>query len=513
MIPCLVHGKFEKPWGESALAWECVVAAYFAAPVVGNRVLAAPFQTTLSGGQMGRCARIHPFGVLACMVVCAALGTRPSTANQPAKVQAAALVAAELSTVATGVRPQNTPAPGDKKETKKYALPQDRYKKAIAYSRAGYALYFVMYFSDLLVLILILRLSIAAKFRDFAERLTRNRIAQGTVFIPILMLTLYILDLPYRIDGHLLSLRYEQSVQQWGSWMWDWTKETLLETGFAVVFAMILYAVMRRSPRRWWLYFWIASLPIIFIIIFASPWLIDPLFHKFEPLDDKHSGLVSELEKVAHRAGIEIPRQRMFLMEASEKTRQIDAYVTGFSASKRVVVWDTTIAKTTTPETLFIFGHEVGHYKLGHIRDGFLFFAGLLLVALYGGFRGMHWALGRWAGSWKIRGIDDWASFAPFLLLLHIGTFLALPVANGFSRQQEHAADVYGLELIHGIVPDSNEVAAHAFQVFGDIDLADPDPPKFITLWLYSHPPLADRLAFAHSYDPWSKGESPKYVK
>jgi Zn-dependent protease with chaperone function len=445
--------------------------------------------------------------------VFAAAGTWASPLNQPAKVPATALVATYRSTVATQAGPQSRPIPSDKSESKKYTLSRDRYEKAIAYSRAGYTLYFVMYFSDLLVLILILRLGIAAKFREIAERLTSNRLVQGIVFIPILMLFFSVLDLPFRIDGHWLSLRYEQSVQRWGSWMWDWTKGALLEAGFVVIFALILYAAIRRSPRRWWLYFWIASLPVIFVIIFVSPWFIDPLFHKFEPLDTKHTELVTELEKVARHAGLEIPRERMFLMEASEKTKQIDAYVTGFGASQRVVVWDTTIDKTTIPETLFIFGHEAGHYKLGHIRDAFLFLAGLLLVALLIGFLGMHWALGRWGGTWRIRGIEDWASFAVFLLLLHVMAFLAMPLTNGFSRQQEHAADVYGLELIHGIVPESNEVAAQAFQVFGEVDLADPDPPKFITLWLYSHPPLADRLAFAHSYDPWSKGEPPKYIK
>jgi len=72
---------------------------------------------------------------------------------------------------------------------------------------------------------------------------------------------------------------------------------------------------------------------------------------------------------------------------------------------------------------------------------------------------------------------------------------------------------VYGLEVIHGVVPNSEEVAAHAFQILGEVDLSDPNPPAFITFWLYSHPPLAERLVFAYSYDPWSKGESPKYVK
>jgi hypothetical protein len=72
---------------------------------------------------------------------------------------------------------------------------------------------------------------------------------------------------------------------------------------------------------------------------------------------------------------------------------------------------------------------------------------------------------------------------------------------------------VYGLEVIHGIVPNSEEVAAHSFQILGEVDLEDPNPPAFIRFWLYSHPPVAERLIFAHSYDPWSKGEQPKYVK
>src|SRR4029077_8078223 len=101
----------------------------------------------------------------------------------------------------------------------------------------------------------------------------------------------------------------------------------------------------------------------------------------------------------------------------------------------------------------------------------------------------------------------------PFLLLLPILMFFASPVVNGVSRIQEHAADVYGLEIIHGIVPNSEEVAAHSFQILGEVDLSDPNPSPFITFWLYSHPPLAQRLVFAHSYDPWSKGQSPKYVK
>jgi STE24 endopeptidase len=460
---------------------------------------------------MGWCSTIRRFALILCIFLCTAAWTRGVPQTPPAKGAPPATPSAER------VQDQRdeTPlaVPGNQQKTENYTLSQDRYQKAIAYSRAGYTLYFVMSFFDILVMILVLNLGVAARFRDFAERITGSRFLQGLVYIPVLVLTLDLLDLPLRLYGHSLSLRYEQSVQRWGSWMWDWTKGELLGTAFAVILVLILYAAMRRSPRRWWLYFWVASLPIIFVIVFISPWLIDPLFNKFEPLETKNHELVVQIEKVLQRAGLDIPPERMFLMEASAKTNQTNAYVTGFGASKRVVVWDTTIEKTTIPETLFIFGHEAGHYKLGHIRDRFIFFAALLLVAFYAGFRGMHWALDRWATEWKIYGPEDWASSALFLLILQVVIFAASPVINGFNRMQEHNADVYGLEVIHGIVPDSQEAAAHAFQVMGEIDLSDPNPPAFIRFWLYSHPPVAERLVFAHTYDPWSKGQLPKYVK
>ena len=403
--------------------------------------------------------------------------------------------------------------PHSQTETDQYRLSHERYEKAVSYSRASYTLYFVSYFLGALTLLLIVRLGLAAKFRDLSESASDKMWIQGLIFVPLLILTVDIADLPVRIYWHALSLRYQQSVQHWGSWLLDWLKAEVLGVSLAIILALLLYAAMRRSPRRWWLYFWLAALPLMFFFFFISPWFIDPLFNHFEPLGTEHPQTVTSIAALTQRAGAPIPPERMFLMKASEKTNAINAYVTGVGASKRVVVWDTTINKTTGDEALFIVGHELGHYVLGHVRNGFLFFSAGLLVALYVMFRALHWSLHRWAADWKIYGAEDWASLAVILLILQILTFAASPVVNGFSRMQEHAADVYGLEIIHGIVPDSEEVAAHAFQVLGELDLSDPNPPLFIRFWLYSHPPLAERLVFAHSYDPWSKGESPKYVK
>jgi len=401
----------------------------------------------------------------------------------------------------------------DQAKTEQYTLSHEKYQKAVAYSRAEYALYFVSYILGAIFLFLILRLEIAARLRDIAESASQNRWVQGLVFVPLLRLLVGVLGLPVRMYWHRLSLFYEQSVQGWGSWFWDWTKGQCVILVFWLVVVLILFAVMRFSPRRWWLCFWPPAVLILLVLLVITPLVIDPLFDKFEPLSDQHADLVASIEKLTKRAGVPIPPDRMFLMVASQKTNEINAYVTGIGASKRVVIWDTLIQKTSNDETLFVVGHELGHYVLGHVWKGFLAGAAALLAALYLLFRGLHWALDGWGHEWKISGAEDWASLAILLLLLQILLFFSSPAINWFSRMEEHAADVYALEVTHGLIPNSSEVGAHAFQALGELDLSDPNPPPFITLWLYSHPPVAERLVFAHTYDPWSKGLKPKYVQ
>jgi len=397
--------------------------------------------------------------------------------------------------------------------TDQYRLTRERYEKAVAYSRAGYTLYFVYVVWGFVALYLLLRLRFVAKLRDFAEAQSGRRVVQAVIFVPGLLLALALLHLPIHMYWHKLSLRYEQSVQGWGSWFWDWTKGELIGTGLGVGAALLLSTVIRWRPRTWWLYFWFAAVPLALFLFFISPWFLDPVFNKFLPLMERHPELAESIGKLTQRAGVPVPTQRMFLMEASKKTNEINAYVTGIGASKRVVVWDTTIQKMSPDEVLVVVGHELGHYALGHVVKGFALFLGGLLIGLYVAYRALQWVLGRWGQQWGVRGQEDWAALAVLLLIMSVMEFVGTPIGSSFSRAQEHAADVYGLEVTHGTVPNSQEVAAHAFQVMGELDLADPNPSPFITFWLYSHPPLAERLKFAHDYDPWSKGEAPKYVK
>jgi Zn-dependent protease with chaperone function len=369
------------------------------------------------------------------------------------------------------------------------------------------------FFYGLVVLWLVLRWKLASRYRDWAERFSTRRFLQALVFAPLLLLTIAIFTLPLDIYGEMVEKRFGISVQGWGSWSWDWTKAELISLVLGTILVWLLYMVIRRSPRRWWFYFWLIAMPLGIFLFFIGPWVIDPLFHKFEPLQQKDPALTAGLEQMVQRAGEDIPPERMFWMGAGEKTTGLNAYVTGLGSSKRIVVWDNTIAKMTTPQIVFVAGHETGHYVLQHIPKGLTFFAVLLLIFFYLGYRSVGWVLARWGGAWGIRGLDDWASLPVLMLLLSVFLFLSNPIGSAVSRHFEHQADQYGLEVTHGLTPDSGQVAAQAFQVLGEIDLSDPDPNPVQVFLFYDHPTIPDRVRFSLTYDPWASGGHGEFVK
>jgi len=398
--------------------------------------------------------------------------------------------------------PQSKPA---------YSLPPEKLQKAIAYSRIRVILDFVNSGWGILQLILLLALGIAARMRNFAVNVSKNRWIQGFLFTFLFLVVTTLLGLPLDMYGHHVSVVYGQSVQGWGSWFWDQTKGFLLGFVFGGLFVMLLFWVIRKSPTRWWFWFWIPAMMAVLFGVFISPVLIDPLFNKFEPLAKSNPALVDRLEQVVQRGGIHIPPDRMYLMKASEKVTTLNAYVTGYGASKRVVVWDNSIAKATPDQISFIFGHEMGHYVLNHIPSTLAFLGVLLLIEFYLGYRGVQWLIRRYGDKWRVLSQNDWAALVVFMLVLSVLSFFSEPIVNGFSRIHEHAADVYGQEAIHGIVADPQATAQQSFQLLGEMSLTDPNPSPFVEFWTFSHPSVSSRAAFAAAYNPWAPGQHPRY--
>ena len=393
-----------------------------------------------------------------------------------------------------------------------YSLPPDLHKKAHDLNRIYFRLAWIGFVYGIVVLWLVLRWRLAPKYRDWSEHFSSKSFLQSLVFSPLLLLTIAILTSPLDIYSEWVEKEYGLSIQGWSSWSWDWVKAELISLVVGTIVIWLLYLVIRRSARRWWFYFWLITLPLGVFWFFLQPLVIDPMFHKFEPLQQKDPRLTASLEQLVKRAGQDIPPERMFWMGAGEKTTELNAYVTGIGTSKRIVVWDTTIAKMSTPQIVFVAGHEMGHYVLQHIPKGMIAFALLSLIAFYLGYRCIGWILARWGANWQIRGLEDWASLPALLLLLSVFSFASNPIASAFSRYVEHQADQYGLEVTHDLTPNSAQIAAQAFQVLGEVDLSDPDPDRTNIFLFYDHPPISDRVRFSLTYDPWASGGKGEFV-
>lgn len=411
--------------------------------------------------------------------------------------------------------PAQASAPGSAETTKitAYRLPPDLYRKAHNRGNIRFASRLVGFFYGLFVLWVILQRGWAAKFRDWSESVSRFRFVQALLFTPLLVLTVGVLQLPIDIFDEWILKLYRISVQPWPSWIADWGKLQFLTIVAGGFLAWLLYAVIRKSPQRWWFYFWMLSLPIALFVVFISPYVVEPMFNEFKPLAKQAPQLIAPLQNVSRRAGQEIPPERMFWMRASDKTIATNAYVSGFGASKRIVIWDTSLQQETTDGILTMFGHELGHYVLGHIWKGFLFGVSLLLVVLFLCYRTIDWLLARRAGVWRIRGLDDWASLPALLLLMSIFGSVATVAGNAFSRYQENDADIYGLEVTHGVVADPGQASAMSFQKFGETVIVDPDPNPAYVFLFFDHPTVTHRIELCVTYDPWASGRTPKFVK
>src|SRR5260370_37733680 len=201
------------------------------------------------GGFMGRWVSQHRFALIFCASLFFAMASRGySSPAPPAHPETPAAQASPQQPGSSQSSPSESKTP-EQTRTEQYTLSHERWTKAVAYSRAGYILYFVSYFLGGIFLFLILRLGWAVKFRAIAENVSDKKWVQGLVFVPLLFLTIAVLHLPLRMYLHSLSLHYEQSIQGWGSWFWDCTKEDFLTLVIGLALTPIFFTLIRPTPR------------------------------------------------------------------------------------------------------------------------------------------------------------------------------------------------------------------------------------------------------------------------
>lgn len=359
-----------------------------------------------------------------------------------------------------------------------------------------------LYFADalfgFLVLFALLSLGVSRRLRNLAARVTRRPFLMAMIFFALFAVVMTVLSTPLDyFSEFVIPHRFKLSQQGLGGWIWDLTKAMLLRIVVgAPIVALALVGI--RRVRRWWLAIWIGAIPITLFLAVISPVLLSPVFNKFEPLKDEK--LKSELLDLASRAGIS--GARVYQVDKSKQTSTMNAYVNGLGPTKRIVLWDTIIAKMSHDELQFVMAHEMGHYVLHHMWKGLAFFLALLFGVLWLAQRAVEAATWRWGPSWGFDVLHDPAAVPLLLLVVSVFFFLLTPLINGFTRHYEHQADVFSLELTH-----LNDSGARAFVKMAEDSKVLPDPDPFIRFWRYSHPPLAERIEFCRSYKPWERGE------
>jgi STE24 endopeptidase len=296
-----------------------------------------------------------------------------------------------------------------------------------------------------------------------------------------------LLSLPLAwLGGFWLPRRYGLLHQSLGRWLWDGAKTALIGGVLGLVAVEILYGLMRWSPW-WWLWGAVVFLGGYALLAMVAPvWLV-PLFYRLTPLPD--GPLRSRLLALAARVGV--PVTGVWVVDQSRKSRTANAAVTGLGRTRRILLFDTLLDTFTADEVEAVLAHELAHQLHGDIRRALLVQGALTLVTFWLASGALR-AGGVWLG---LDGPADIGGLPLFGLVLLGAGLAALPLSNGWSRHVEHAADRFALEMLPGPGPFIG-----AMERLATLNLAERDPHPVEEFFLYSHPPIGRRIAYARQF-------------
>ena len=443
-------------------------------------------------------------GWLAAAGAAAWLSVGRASAVEAGATPAAAPAAAEVDRPEPPSRPVEPAAVGDPGPV---TVPEPS-PLALRYYRTGNRWWTAGLLWGLAVPALLLFTGAAARLRSFAARLAGG--VEGWRWVPAVVLffalytlVLFLADLPLAwYLGYVRQHAYGLSNQTLAKWAGDILKALLvgLVGGAAVIW--MPYLLLRRSPRRWWLWCGLAVAPFLCFVMLVSPIWIEPLFNRFGPMRDR--ALEARILALAERAGV--PAGRVFEVEKSVDTKRVNAYVTGFAGTHRIVLWDTLVDRLEGREVLFVMGHEIGHYALGHVAIGIAASSAAALAGLWAVHLTAGGLLRRFGGRFGFSRLADPASLPLLALLLGLFGLLAQPAALAWSRYQEREADRFALELTR-----DNLACGHAFVKLQTENLSNPRPGPIYVAMRASHPPIAARVAMCNEYRPWAAGRPLRY--
>jgi STE24 endopeptidase len=321
-------------------------------------------------------------------------------------------------------------------------IPADKTARSDAYFEGGYWMILWDFLYGVAVALLLLNLRWSARMRDLSERVTRFKPVHTFVYFLQYLILTTILVFPLTVyEDYIREHKYGLATQTFGPWTLDQIKGFAVTLVLGGILAMLLFGVVRRLPRTWWI--WGAIVTICFMIfgVLITPVYIVPIFNKVTVLNDPK--VVDPILSMARANGI--PAKDVYEIDASKQTTRMSANVSGFGNTMRITLNDNLLRRGSPEEIQAVMGHEMGHYVMNHIYKAIMFFSIVIVLAFVYLRWGLDWAIQRWGEKWQIRGVDDTAVLPLVILLVSIFGFLFTPINNTYTRTQEYEADMYGL--------------------------------------------------------------------
>lgn len=297
-----------------------------------------------------------------------------------------------------------------------------------------------------------------------------------------------VVDLPFSLYGtFVLEERFGFNKMTWKLWLADTVKSTLLGAAIGLPIAWLILWLMGAAGSMWWLWAWGTWMGIQLAAMIVYPMFIAPIFNKFEPLTDESTR--ARVTGLIERCGFRV--KGLFVMDGSKRSAHSNAYFTGFGMAKRVVFFDTLLARLSPSEMDAVLAHELGHFHHKHLRRMLLMYFGLSLVgfALLGWLATQTWFYLGLGVRPNLQGPNDALALLLFLLAVPVFSFFIAPLTAQLSRKHEFEADAFAVRQTSGA-----DLGTALLKLYEDnASTLTPDP--LYVKFYYSHPPASERLA------------------
>ena len=335
-----------------------------------------------------------------------------------------------------------------------------------------------------ILLILFLFCGALGLYDEWIRSLAGSFMMRGLFFFLVLLYVETLIDVPFSLYRNFrIENRYGFNTMTGRIWLTDLLKTIAISSVLGAVVLASALALVQWSPAWWWLWVWAFFLLFGILVMYISPYVIEPLFFKFEPL--KTEGLEEKIRLLMEKAGLKV--SRVFQVDASRRSRHSNAYFTGIGRVKRIVLFDTLLAQMSEAEIIAVLCHEVGHWKKRHVLKRIILTE---FTAFCGLFIAYH--LLRWEGLPAMIGLGRASFYAEVVILGFIGSLVMFPFTPLFSylsRRDEWEADRFATEL----TKDPGAMASALVKLSKE-NLSNLHPHPLYAKFYYSHPPAVERI-------------------